>query len=230
MKDFPVFTTDYGVSSLILREIPYRQEAYIHVQDVQPDGFEAHMKECVAFCRMVGAERIYASGHPLLEAFELYTSVYEMKGTAWVDPSKVEHLFPVTEQTVGRFRSICNERLRAVDNSATLTARDEKRILESGGAYFIHHDSDLLGVGWVDQGKLLLVASVQPGSGERAMHSLMSMMEGREMTLEVASTNQRAIRLYEKLGFLKTALIASWFDVTGLRNEYIMEEQERWDG
>ena len=97
MKDFPMFTTEWGVASLILREVPYRQEAYIHVQDVQPDGFEAHMKECVAFCRMVGAERIYASGHPLLEAFELYTSVYEMKGTAWVDPSKVEHLFPVTE-------------------------------------------------------------------------------------------------------------------------------------
>ena len=32
MKDFPVFSTSYGVASLILKEIPYRQEAYIHIQ------------------------------------------------------------------------------------------------------------------------------------------------------------------------------------------------------
>ena len=36
MKDFPCFATDDGVASLILKEIPYRQEAYIRFQDVQP--------------------------------------------------------------------------------------------------------------------------------------------------------------------------------------------------
>ena len=45
MKDFPVFTTEYGVSSLILREVPYRQEAYIHIQDVQPDSLSEHLKD-----------------------------------------------------------------------------------------------------------------------------------------------------------------------------------------
>ena len=33
MKDFPVFTTENGVASLILKEIPYRGEAYIHLRD-----------------------------------------------------------------------------------------------------------------------------------------------------------------------------------------------------
>ena len=37
------------------------------------------------------------------------------------------------------------------------------------------------------------------------MHTLMSLVEGAGMTLEVASTNAKAIRLYEKLGFLRTA-------------------------
>ena len=32
MRDFPVFTTEYGVASLILKEVPYRQEAYIILQ------------------------------------------------------------------------------------------------------------------------------------------------------------------------------------------------------
>ncbi len=213
MKDFPVFTTDYGVSSLVLREVPYRQEAYIHIQDVQPEGFEDHLRECVSFCRVVGAERIFAKGHDRLEQYPLHTAVYEMRGTAWVDREKLENLFPVTEATVSRWRSILNERLRKVDNAATLTSADEQRILESNGAYFVHHAGELLGVGWMEDTKLLLVTAVKPGAGERVMHTLMSLVEGADMTLEVASTNQRAIRLYERLGFLKTREISRWYSI-----------------
>ena len=35
MKDFPIFTTDYGVSSLVLKEIPYKKVAYIRIRDAQ---------------------------------------------------------------------------------------------------------------------------------------------------------------------------------------------------
>ena len=213
MKDFPVFTTDWGVSSLILREIPYRAEAYIHIQDIQPEGFEEHLKECAAFCRMAGADRVYATGTQLLQAYPEYMSVYEMRGMAWVDPEKMVNLFPVTEQTVGRWRSLMNERLRSVDNAATLTAFDEKKILQSGGAYYIHRSGELLGLGWMEDTKLLLVAAVKPGAGETVMHSLMSLVEGADMTIEVASTNDRAIRLYEKLGFMKAREVVKWYKI-----------------
>ena len=213
MKDFPVFTTDWGVSSLILREIPYREEAYIHIQDVQPEGFEEHLKECVSFCRMAGAERVYATGTQLLQAYPEYMSVYEMRGMAWVDPEKMVNLFPVTEQTVGRWRSLMNERLRGVDNAATLTAFDEKKIVQSGGAYYIHRSGELLGLGWMEDTKLLLVAAVKPGAGETVIHSLMSLVEGADMTIEVASTNDRAIRLYEKLGFMKIREVVKWYKI-----------------
>ena len=213
MRDFPVFTTDYGVSSLVLREIPYRQEAYIHIQDVQAEGFEEHLQECVSFCRMAGAERIYATGDAHLEKYPLYTSVYEMRGTAWVDPEKLESLFPVTEATVARWRSIMNERLRGVDNAATLTSFDEKKIVASGGAYFVHRNGELLGVGWMEDTKLLMLAGTKAGAGESVMHTLMSLVEGADMTIEVASTNERAILLYEKLGFLKTKETVRWYAV-----------------
>lgn len=213
MKDFPVFSTDSGVSSLILREVPYRQEAYIHIQSVQPEKLEDHLQECVSFCRMVGAERIYATGHPALEAWPLHTILYEMRSAAWVDPDKLENLFPVTEQTVSRWREIHNRRLRNVDNAATLTAADEKKILQSGGAYFVHHAGTLLGIGWMEDTKLLTVASEKRGAGEQLMHSLMSLVEGSDMTLEVASTNTKAISLYEKLGFVKTGEVSRWYRV-----------------
>lgn len=213
MKDFPVFTTEYGVASLTLKEIPYRQEAYIRVQDVQPGQLKPLLEECVSFCRMAGAERVYAGGYADLDAWPLYTVLYEMRGTAWRDPEKLESLFPVTEATVSRWRRLHNERMRGVDNAGTLEARDEKRILESGGAYFVHREGELLGIGWLENGKLLAAASVRPGAGERVMHTLMSLAEGSQLILEVASTNEKAIRLYEKLGFWKTAEIFRWYQV-----------------
>lgn len=213
MKDFPVFTTETGVSSLILKEVPYRQEAYIHIQAVQPDGLAAHLAECVSFCRMAGAERIFATGSTLLEGYPVSMRLLQMRGTAWVDREKLCCIFPVTEQTVSRWRQMYNEAMRTVDNAETLETRDEEKILSSGGAYFVHEEGDLLGIGWMDDTRLLAVASVVRGTGERIMHTLMSLVEGADMTIEVASTNEKALRLYQKLGFLQTGEISRWYTV-----------------
>lgn len=211
MKDFPVFTTEWGVASLILREVPYRREAYIHIQASETP--EELLKECIAFCRMVGAERIFARGHAYLEQYPLHTIIYEMRGEARAEEALVEHLWPVTEETVGKWRTMMNERLAPVDNAGTLESKHERDLVASGGAYFVHHDGALLGGGWIVDGELLLVASFKPGAGMRVMHTLMSLMPGRQMRLEVVSTNEKALRLYEKLGFLKTEEKRRWYRV-----------------
>ncbi|MDY4222972.1 MAG: hypothetical protein SOX71_10830, partial [Candidatus Faecousia sp.] len=78
MKDFPVFPTSHGAASLTLKEIPYRQEAYIQIQSTQEP--ELLLEECIGFCAACGAERIYASGDACLERYPLHTSIYQMKG------------------------------------------------------------------------------------------------------------------------------------------------------
>ena len=213
MRDFPIFTTEYGVSSLVLKEIPYRKEAYIRIRDVQDTFFEEHLTECVSFCRMCGAERICAEGNEKLEAYPFYTSVCQMRGTAAPEEEKVACLFPVTEATVGTWRTIYNKAMYNVDNAGTLESREEKQILESGSAYFVHRDGDLLGIFWLEANKLLAIAAVKPGAGETVMHTMMTLMKGESMELEVASTNERAIRLYERLGFLKTRELSRWYRV-----------------
>ena len=211
MKDFPMFTTEFGVASLILREIPYRGEAFILIQDSrQPKELLA---ECISFCRMCGAEKIYARGHEILERYPLHCIVYEMRGTARVDESKVENLWPVTEQTVGHWRELMNEKMRPVDNSATLVKKGEQEILDKGGAYFVHHSGELLGAGWLVDNELLLLASCKSGAGERICHTLFSLIPDQEVRLDVTSTNHRAIRLYEKLGFVRTAEHRRWYKV-----------------
>lgn len=213
MRDFPIFTTDYGVSSLILKEIPYKKQAYICIRDVQAEHFSDHLHECIAFCKMAGAEYIFASGHTALEQYPLYTSVLKMRGKPVFDGETIARLFPVTEKTVGYWRDIHNHAMAHVDNAGTLEHRDENSILESGGAYFVHDQGKLLGIGWLEGEKLLAIASTVPGAGTSVMQALMSIHPEQMMTLEVASTNTRAIALYERLGFVSVEEVSRWYCV-----------------
>jgi len=203
MRDIPIFTTDYGVASLLLKEIPYKHIAYVKVQDVQPGQIEALLEECVGFCRAAGAEAVFAFGSGELERYPLYCSVLEMSGS-----SNIEYdgcLWPVTAETVSQWREIYNTRMADVDNAATMTAQDEKRIVESAGAYFVHRNGVLLGVGWVEDKEVLCIASVIPGEGKNVLGALLSVADGDQAVLRVASTNSRAISLYEKMGFICTS-------------------------
>ena len=211
MKDFPMFDTEFGIASLVLKEIPYKGIAYIILREVW--DAEKLLNECVSFCRMCGAEVICAAGHESLERYPLYTTVLEMRGEAAVDTGMLKSLFPVTEATVKRWREIYNEKMAPIDNAATMTVFDEKRIVQSGGAYFVHENGELLGIGWLDDTELLAVAATKPGAGMMVMNSLMSLVEGAQMRLEVACTNEKAIHLYEKLGFLKTKEISRWYRI-----------------
>ena len=211
MKDFPMFTTEFGIASLVLKEIPYRGEAYIIIQDTQQP--EQLLQECVSFCHMCGAEKIYARGHKITENYPLHCIVYEMRGFARVDESRVEHLWPVTEENIAQWREMVNEKLRPVDNSGTLVKKEEQEILNKGGAYFVHREEKLLGVGWLTGNELLLLAACERGAGERVCHTLFSLIPDREVKLDVVSTNERAIRLYEKLGFVRTAELRRWYRI-----------------
>ena len=202
MKDIPVFTTEWGVASLLLKEIPYRGIAYVRIQDVQPGHTKELCGECAAFCRMAGAEMVIASGKGELEGFPFYASVLVMRLSGFGRELTDACLFPVTERTVGRWREIYNGKMRSVDYAQTLEARDEKKILASGGAYFVHREGTLLGIGWMEGEELRAVASCVPGMGETVVRALLTLSPGDTATLQVASTNTRARRLYERMGFI----------------------------
>lgn len=211
MKDFPVFPTQHGAASLILKEIPYRGEAYIRIQSTQePDAL---LEECIHFCAACGAERVYAAGHDILEAaYPLHTSIYRMTGTIQLHEEEIPAMFPVTEQTVERWRECYNQRMKNVDNAATLESRDTPNIVQ-GNAYFIHRNGTLLGIGWIEGNKLRAIASMQPGAGEALCRAMQSLIPQQQMTLEVASTNQKAIALYERLGLIKVEELSRWYQV-----------------
>ena len=209
MKDIPMFTTEYGIASLSLQQIPYRAEAYVTV--VQACNLSALLNECVAFCHMCGAERVFATGHPGLEKLPLHTQVIQMRGC--LGSGEIACLWPVTAENAGTWRRIYNEKMKAVDNALALSSQAERQLWEANGAYFIHNGEKLLGIGWLRETQLLAMAAAVPGAGETVLRTLLSLVGEETVTLEVASTNTRAVALYEKMGFIKTEIVRSWYCV-----------------
>ena len=50
----------------------------------------------------------------------------------------------------------------------------------------------------------MAVASVIPGMGETVTRTMLTVADSDSVWLQVASTNERAIRLYHRMGFLMT--------------------------
>ena len=211
MKDFPAFTTENGVASLILREIPYREEAYIRIRSSL--SAQALAEECAQFCTMCGAEKVYATGHEDLEKYPLHTSVLQMRADLASIPDTDAALFPVQEQTAAQWRQIYNERMRDVANASWMTQKEEAEMLKKGDGYFVHRDGELLGIGRASAEKIDIVIAVKRGAGSDVLCALCHALTGDTVELEVASVNEKAVHLYERLGFLSTKELSRWYRI-----------------
>lgn len=211
MRDIPMFSTEYGVASLVLREIPYRQEAYIRVQDTSdPEEF---LQECVGFCRMAGAEKIYATGHDALYKYPLHTAILRMQRSMDNLPQTDAMTVPVTEQTLRRWQERYNAAMANVDNASYMDDQSAAEMLKRGDGYFVHRNGELLGIGIASDETIRAVVACMPGSGRDVLLALTHALWGEQILLEVASTNTRALRLYDRLGFIKTAELSRWYNV-----------------
>jgi hypothetical protein len=209
MKDFPVFTTEYGVASLILREIPYQGTAYVRIQSsLDPENL---VKECLSFCRMVGAERVYATGDPFLETYPFHTAMLRMVCHRDSIGETDAALWPVQEHTADEFRRIFNQKTPSILNGAWMTEKDTKEMLQTGEGYFVHRNGNLLGIGRIFSGELRFVASVSPGAGADVVKALCSASAEDSISLTVASANRKAMSLYEGLGFTPVEELSRWF-------------------
>ena len=211
MRDIPVFSTEAGVASLILSEIPYKAQAYIRVQDsCDPDKL---LKECCNFCRAVGAERVYVTGHAVIEEYPFYTAVYQMSRLREGLPETDAALFPVLQNTLEQWRNLYNERMKPVPNSATMNLENAQKMLDRGDGYFIHRGEMLLGIGIAAGEKIDALVSAVPGAGQDVLLALNHALSGERVTVEVASKNIHAVSLYERLGFIQTAELSRWHQI-----------------
>lgn len=211
MRDLPMFTTSKGVASLTLREIPYKKTAYIKIQDtLDPEDF---LKECCDFCIAVGAQQVFASGHAVFGSYPFYTSILKMCCLRETLPDTDAALFPVQMQNLEQWRTLYNEKMQSVHNARYMTLTDAQELLAKGNGYFVHRDNMLLGIGIASGDTIDAVAAAFPGAGKDVLLALNHALYGEQIIVTVASENQRAIRFYEKLGFIQTEVLETWHQI-----------------
>ncbi len=211
MKDIPVFATEYGAASLTLREIPYREAAFVRLQATQQP--QELISECVGFCRAVGAQAVYATGHSYLEGVAPVTSVIGMACSASSLPQTDAALFPVQAQTLDRWRAIYNEKIRTLPTARYMDDADAKELLSCGEGYFVHRGDTLLGIGRISGNTLRFVAATEQGAGADVVCALAGAVFDDTVKLEVAGDNEKAVALYSRLGFVPCGEVCRWYRV-----------------
>ena len=212
MRDIPVFCTEMGVASLVLKKIPYTKEAYIHIRDCC--DVELFLKECCDFCVAAGAERVYATGHTYLEKFNYYTTLVKMQSSnCFGDTTADLSLFPLQEKTAEIWRTIYNKSMLRVPNASYMTVHDMKELLNGGGAYFVHKNGVLVGIGAINGCNIDVVATVVSGMGRNVLGALCNIIPSDIVTLTVADNNLPAVSLYNKLGFLVVEELEKWYKI-----------------
>lgn len=211
MRDIPMFTTENGIASLILSEIPYNRKAYIRIHDsCMPDAL---LQECYDFCKMAGAETIYAGGDPVVVQYPHHTDVLEMCRSCEELPETDAKLVSLQKEMLENWRDLYNSNMRNVLGASFMTITKAEEILSKGIGYLIYRDDKLIGIGIAQEDRIDCVVSLIPGSGRDVLVALCGVLTGERIVLEVASTNKRAVSLYEKLGFVQTEVKFSWYQI-----------------
>lgn len=211
MNNIPVFDTENGVGTLVLKDIPYTRTAYVKLESVS--RFDAYLQECISFCRALGAEQIFATGHENLRAYPYHTSIVSMEcpRSGLQDTDAV--LVPVLEDTLQQWLQIYRKKMQKIPNAAYMTDADGKQMLQRGDGYYIYKNDILHGIGIAAEDQIDLVASLQLGAGRQIVFALSKILTGTKVSLDVSAENAKAIRLYKDLGFVQTAVRSVWYKI-----------------
>lgn len=211
MKDMPMFTTESGVASLTLSNIPYTKAAYIQIHDTcEPEKF---IKECCDFCVAVGAESVFAAGNACLERYSHYTDILTLECFKNDLPPANAITMLVDAENAERWREIYWDRMVNVPNASYISNRDMMKRLETSQCFFVFHDDREIGIGMCHQDEITVVVGTVPGMGREVVLALAQNIVAEKIKVTVANENRPAMDLYERLGFTCTEVISKWYKI-----------------
>lgn len=218
MRNIPDFTCEYGAAQLILENIDYSRKAYCLVLWVVEGQMVSLLTECARFCTMVGAEKTYAllpQNYAVEEDFPYAVAfrVVEMTApkTAFAETDCA--LWPVLPENAGDYLERHNMAMMQVDGARRLREKEIPRLLDRGGCYFVHRHGQVLGLGQVEEDRILSLAALIPGAGAAVVGTLASLIPGDMVRLSVADSNTRATGLYQRMGFTATKILEVWWEI-----------------
>lgn len=200
MKDIPLFPCNDGLASLILSEIPHKKEAYVLVRSVF-GTLQGLLKECAAFCRSAGAEKVYAGGEQDFSCYPVYAHLVERS----LDRARLPETGAVAKPTEDpQWAELYNERFRHVHGAKTYLSTPKN-------AYFVYEGERRIGLGQIIGEELAAVASLKKGCGEKCLIALSRKLPCDRVQLLCAEENLSATRLYDRLGFSRDKVRRIWY-------------------
>lgn len=219
MNNIPVFTSQGGTATLILREIPVSKRAYILLRTVLPGMAENLVAECASFCKMCGAEEVFVSWAdgdlPFLSpAYDIY--LLHVSKSA-LPEGKLVTLTPMTPENDAIYQRIYNRCFSHVSHAASYDRGQIARIYREHQRAFLALDEGdrPYGIGELHGDELAAIAVLpnHRGTGTDLAISLLQLCPGEDLKVTVASDNEAAMGLYEKLGFHLAGVESKWFRV-----------------
>ena len=216
MKNIPVFTAANGIASLVLAEIPVSGKAYVLVRSVWTTA-QALLDECIGFCRAVGAEAVFASWEtetlPGAHAYDLLGMA--CRKAELPEPTQLVPLEPLTPDNGSTYLEIYNRCFAQVPGAATYTRRDLQRLFDQDKAWLALQDGEYAAIAEISEEGLEAIGVLPRcrGLGFDLAASVLPMVPSLTVRLKVASTNLRAIALYERLGFVRERVVSRWWKV-----------------
>ena len=213
MKDIPVFTGAHGIATLVLAQIPWSGCGYVLVRSVWDDA-AAFLEECLGFCRACGAERVYATWElEDLPAEHAYDMIAMEVAKAALPEGATMEVEELTEENSGAFLAIYNQCFQTVPGAASYSQKDIERLLGEETAYLASVDGEYAAVAEISKKGLEAVAVLpeHKGLGYALTRTVLEKVPSTVIELKVASTNTRAIGLYERLGFKSCGILSRWW-------------------
>jgi ribosomal protein S18 acetylase RimI-like enzyme len=214
MNNIPVFTAAGGTATLILKEIPTRQTAYVLAR-TWPEGYLLPLlQEAAAFCRAAGAREVLGTADaelPLPHVHDMVTMAVSLADLP--APAAPVELVTVDKTTAMEFRDVYNTCFQAVPNAAFYGIRDTERVVARERCFLAVRDGQTVGMGQLDGHELRAIGVLPPyrGLGTDLALTLLPLLPGPEATVLVSTANPRALALYQKLGFHQTAVVSRWY-------------------
>ncbi len=215
MKDIPIFTTLSGTASLILREIPYKGCAYVVVRSVFPGGLDALLEECAAFCTQAGAERVLASADEPVEKLPHVHDILLLTRTreGLAPPERPVELTPVTAENGETYQALYNRLFFDVPNAATCRRAELEKLIARKSGFLALSGGVPAGLGelWDGELRALGVSPEFRGMGRPLALTLLGRLPGPVLELRTSSANERALRLYARIGFRVERVLSRWY-------------------
>ena len=217
MNNIPVFTGQGGTATLILREIPISEKAYVLLRTVLPGMEESLVSECASFCNMCGANQVFVSWTDgdlsfLPHAYDIYLLHVEKSA---LPSGKPVRLVPMTQENDSIYQRIYNRCFFHVSHALSYDRGQIQRIYREHQSAFLALDQQghPYGIGELHGDELAAVAVLPKyrGNGTDLTLALLNRCDGDDLKVTVASDNAPAMRLYEKLGFHLKGIDSSWF-------------------